>query len=110
MTSLALFDFGSFLVRKYMTVERTSGGGEKASGETLNTDSTEKSPSDTYREPSVVVRSALSGKPRRNLVLYHEAHVLNNVCVLRHSQQQRRRNGIGQISDDAKFTIFSLHR
>ena len=42
MSSLALFDFGSFLVRKYMTVERTSGGGENASGETLNTDSTEK--------------------------------------------------------------------
>ena len=56
-----------------------------------------------HGEPAVVLVAGLGGDPVDDLLLQHEVLVLDGVARLEEMEQDRRRDVVGQVADDAKL-------
>jgi len=57
-----------------------------------------------HRQPAEVLVAGLRGDPVDHLLLQHEVLVLDGVTRLEQVEQDRRRDVVGQVADDAKLS------
>ena len=92
---------GSGVIRS--TAESTRGGGSNASGGTSSSGSIAVAPLQHHRQPAVVLAARRRGHAVDDFLLQHEVLVDDGVGRLEQVEQDRRRDVVRQVADDAQL-------